>query len=211
MAARKRSDKAQRKRERTQRRLAVKRSVVLHWLSEQETGVPTDVSDASVLKAAYAVLKKPIKFGVLTAMGAHARYSHVIQWAGLDTEWRLASGRKSRTPRGEPRRQIGVDSIISKTDAEAFYRSYEWRKLRYQIIQRDGGRCLCCGASPSTGATLHVDHIKPLRLHWSLRLDPTNLQTLCEECNHGKGRWDSTDWRKASPQTACEAAHNGAH
>jgi 5-methylcytosine-specific restriction endonuclease McrA len=40
-----------------------------------------------------------------------------------------------------------------------------------------------------------VDHIKPLHHHWSLRLQKTNLQVLCDECNQGKGAWDETDHR----------------
>ena len=27
-------------------------------------------------------------------------------------------------------------------------------------------------------------------------LEITNLQILCHECNHGKGNWDQTDWRR---------------
>lgn len=33
-----------------------------------------------------------------------------------------------------------------------------------------------------------VDHIKPISKHWHLRLDPDNLQVLCNDCNKGKGR-----------------------
>lgn len=76
-----------------------------------------------------------------------------------------------------------------------FYASFEWRKLRLEILKRDGRQCLCCGAKPEHGVYMHVDHIKPLRFNWELRLDPDNLQVLCEICNHGKGNWDATDWR----------------
>lgn len=64
-----------------------------------------------------------------------------------------------------------------------------------EVLIRDGRRCVCCGASPETGAVMHVDHIKPRRKFPQLALDPDNLQVLCEECNHGKGSWDETDWR----------------
>lgn len=80
-------------------------------------------------------------------------------------------------------------------DVQAFYRSFPWRKLRLEIIKKHGRRCLCCGATPEDGIKIHVDHIKPLRFNWNLRLDPNNLQVLCEICNHGKGNWDKTDWR----------------
>lgn len=65
------------------------------------------------------------------------------------------------------------------------------RKKKY------GPRCQCCGATPATGAVMNVDHIKPRKIFPELALDPDNLQILCDECNHGKGNWDMTDWRSA--------------
>ena len=76
-----------------------------------------------------------------------------------------------------------------------FLRSYEWRKVRYIALQKNGRRCQCCGSSPETGATLNVDHIKPRKYYPDLALDVDNLQVLCGECNHGKGNWDMTDHR----------------
>ncbi len=79
---------------------------------------------------------------------------------------------------------------ISK--ASAFYKSYEWRKLRYTTLLKYGRKCMCCGVEKGV---FNVDHIKPLRKYWELRLDPDNVQVLCKECNHGKGNWDETDHR----------------
>ena len=57
-------------------------------------------------------------------------------------------------------------------------------------------RCMCCGKSPIfKGVVINVDHIKPRKLFPELALDINNLQVLCNECNHGKGNWDETDWR----------------
>ncbi len=58
-------------------------------------------------------------------------------------------------------------------------------RLRYQIMQRDGFRCVLCGASQANGATLHVDHIQPIS-KGGLTV-PENLRTLCDLCNFGKG------------------------
>jgi hypothetical protein len=80
-------------------------------------------------------------------------------------------------------------------NSQEFLSSYEWRQIRMVVLKRDGARCSCCGASPETGEVMHVDHIKPRRKFPRLALDPNNLQVLCEECNHGKGFWDETDWR----------------
>ena len=56
--------------------------------------------------------------------------------------------------------------------------------LRYNVLDRDGGRCQACGRTPPV-VTLHVDHITPYSLGGLTVLD--NLQTLCGECNIGKG------------------------
>src|SRR5262249_25021157 len=54
-------------------------------------------------------------------------------------------------------------------------------EVKRQVKQRDGRRCLCCGAS----RPLQVDHIKPRYLGGTN--DPDNLQTLCKYCNQDKG------------------------
>jgi len=76
-----------------------------------------------------------------------------------------------------------------------FLQSFEWRRVRMQALKQHGSRCQCCGASPKDGIRIHVDHIKPRKTHPELALSLNNLQVLCEVCNHGKGNWDSTDWR----------------
>lgn len=91
-------------------------------------------------------------------------------------------------------------SVAAKTE---FYASWEWRKLRFEVIQEHGRACQCCGATPgmkyASGGPVRVcvDHIKPISKFWNLRLDRSNLQILCDECNQGKGNWDETDFRPA--------------
>lgn len=94
------------------------------------------------------------------------------------------------TPR--KRNHGGID-----VQSDEFLKSYEWRKLRLIVLKNCGRRCGCCGAipSPDNQVVLHVDHIKPRRLFPHLALVESNLQVLCEACNHGKGNWDQTDWR----------------
>lgn len=79
---------------------------------------------------------------------------------------------------------------------KAFYKSDEWLHLRYHAIRECAGRCQCCGARPSRGNPLHVDHIKPRSKFPWLALDPDNLQVLCADCNLGKSNLDCTDWRE---------------
>lgn len=67
-----------------------------------------------------------------------------------------------------------------------FYRTPEWKRLRYAHLAQHPA-CVLCGRSARDGARMNVDHIRPLSSHWHLRLAPHNLQTLCASCNHGKG------------------------
>jgi len=89
--------------------------------------------------------------------------------------------------------QAGVISV--KTQRADFYRSDDWRQIRYQALKRYGRECVCCGAKPGNGIVLHVDHIKPRSKHPELELDLDNLQILCADCNLGKGNTDSIDYR----------------
>ena len=57
-------------------------------------------------------------------------------------------------------------------------------RVRHQILERDGFRCLDCGASPVNGALLEIDHTIPISKGGSN--DPSNLRTLCSDCNRGK-------------------------
>lgn len=79
----------------------------------------------------------------------------------------------------------------------AFYASWDWKKKRMEALLIHGHRCQSCGASPANlkSVRLVVDHIKPIRKHWDLRLEITNLQVLCDDCNMGKGSWLERDFR----------------
>lgn len=66
--------------------------------------------------------------------------------------------------------------------------------MRYRVLREDEHCCACCG---SVDGPFVVDHIKPIRRYWGLRLERSNLQILCDDCNRGKGSSDETDWRDA--------------
>lgn len=76
-----------------------------------------------------------------------------------------------------------------------FLKTYDWRKLRQEVLDKYDSRCMCCGSKPSDDKYLCVDHIKPRKTHPELALDIGNLQILCNECNHGKGNWSVKDFR----------------
>jgi uncharacterized protein (TIGR02646 family) len=84
------------------------------------------------------------------------------------------------------------------SSSDVFYKSKEWRKLRYQVLRKYSAECMCCGRSKKNdGVVIHVDHVKPKSKYPKLALDFTNLQLLCEDCNLGKSNIDETDWRPA--------------
>lgn len=56
--------------------------------------------------------------------------------------------------------------------------------LHFDILKRDGHKCVICGAT-SSDDKLEVDHIKPIASGG--KSVPDNLQTLCCGCNLGKG------------------------
>jgi hypothetical protein len=76
----------------------------------------------------------------------------------------------------------------------SFYNTPEWRKLRFEILSRYGAKCFMCGAKPPS-VTIHVDHIKPISKYPELKLEPSNLQLLCESCNLGKSNYSEEDLR----------------
>lgn len=67
----------------------------------------------------------------------------------------------------------GTENLITATGLT--------RSMKAAIIERDGGKCLACGAQEH----LCVDHIVPASRGGSS--DPANLQTLCFSCNARKG------------------------
>lgn len=120
------------------------------------------------------------------------------------TKKQLKRERKSQKAKGKPPKSLtpvaNVQKFIDKSTidprADEFLSSFEWRALRMMALKKLGAKCQCCGATPAQGLMMHVDHIKPRKTHPELALSLDNLQVLCEVCNHGKGNWDDTDWRK---------------
>lgn len=113
------------------------------------------------------------------------------------------AAKKSKKAQKRAKKLKGVKAAFAKTapisadfvTTDAFLTLFEWRKLRMQVLKKYGASCQCCGATPDDGVKINVDHIKPRRKYPHLALAESNLQVLCEVCNHGKGNWDETDWR----------------
>jgi hypothetical protein len=60
--------------------------------------------------------------------------------------------------------------------------------LRFKVFMRDRFRCIACGRSPAThlNIELHADHVVAVANGGKTTLE--NLQSLCQDCNLGKGR-----------------------
>jgi len=78
---------------------------------------------------------------------------------------------------------LATDGVIPK----AFRVAPPSRKLRLAILKRDHFCCQLCGAIPDyiLRISVHVDH-KVARAKGGTN-DPSNLWTLCNHCNSGKG------------------------
>lgn len=86
-------------------------------------------------------------------------------------------------------------SLVSKDQCAEFYQSTDWRRIRDLILAVYGRRCMACQKTEDDGVAIHVDHIRPLKRYWSLRLDPENLQILCASCNRTKASRSEIDLR----------------
>ena len=80
--------------------------------------------------------------------------------------------------------------------SEDFYKSQQWKDLRYIALKQANGCCQLCGARAADGVQIHVDHIKPRSRYPQYELDLNNLQVLCEDCNFGKSNVDETNWKQ---------------
>lgn len=80
----------------------------------------------------------------------------------------------------------------------SFYDTRQWLDLRYTVLKKYGAKCMLCGDTPSNGAIIQVDHVRPRFKYPELELDITNMQVLCRDCNMGKSYTDETDWRCAN-------------
>lgn len=68
-------------------------------------------------------------------------------------------------------------------ELKQFYNSTAWRDLSKLVLNEHYYVCAECGKD----ATL-ADHIVPVRVDWSLRLDKNNIQPLCDSCHAIKTR-----------------------
>ncbi len=77
-----------------------------------------------------------------------------------------------------------IEDDLRRKDTSEYQRSIMTPTLRYDVMKRDGFRCVLCGRTADDGIKLHVDHILPVSKGGKTIM--SNLRTLCEDCNRGK-------------------------
>lgn len=75
-------------------------------------------------------------------------------------------------------------SKLEFKETKEYQRKLMSPSLRYDILKRDGFKCVICGSTSEDGIKLHVDHITPVSKGG--KTVPENLRTLCDSCNLGK-------------------------
>jgi 5-methylcytosine-specific restriction protein A len=68
---------------------------------------------------------------------------------------------------------------------KAFYGSVNWKALRLRKLKKDP-LCQICLANGFYKEGLDIDHIVEVTDDYSLRLELSNLQTLCRSCHMKK-------------------------
>ena len=92
---------------------------------------------------------------------------------------------------------VTVDKLSNKTinETRAFYKSSEWQDCRVAFLQGKTHICnICqCDLSAPNAPAMNIDHIKPVKYYWHLRVDHANLQIACENCNRRKSNFIGSD------------------
>ena len=87
--------------------------------------------------------------------------------------------------------------------ANAFYHSTQWQRMRDYVYSRDLACCQVCGNAVTNRKI--VDHIHPLKVSNEERLSQDNLWVLCYRCHNIKTQLEESI--KASPNGNSKLAH----
>lgn len=147
------------------------------------------------LESVWRSLRRPPYHKDLRAVGLCGQ-PYLARWGSL----RAACLLLSRHKRG----QLSREELTAKRDIRRRRKPIS-SSLRYQILERDHFRCTCCGANPATNpsVTLELDHITPVSKGGTNH--PSNLRTLCSNCNRGKSDRDPAA-EPAPPQATISPA-----
>jgi hypothetical protein len=145
--------------------------------------------------------KKLLEEFFLKHPNRNIEHPEIVDW--VTTEYKKRTGNVFRDPdRGI--RQLFQSGFLMKI-AKGVYRydaSYVNKnkledfseKLKKQILERDGYKCVICGRGINDGVELQVDHIKPKDLGGKATIE--NGQTLCSQHNFLKKNFKQTETGK---------------
>ena len=104
--------------------------------------------------------------------------------AGIDGAAHAVSLRPSCVQPAVPCLPVGAKPrAAAKSTARGY--DWAWRRVRLEVLERDGWECRLRLACCITDATT-IDHRISL-VRGGARLDPANLQAACGPCNDAKG------------------------
>ena len=75
--------------------------------------------------------------------------------------------------------------VLAALPDAAFRRTPEWRRTRYQAIERARSRCMSCGRGPKDGAVLEARHIVSRIAAPERAFDLFNIRVVCTDCGLG--------------------------
>lgn len=76
--------------------------------------------------------------------------------------------------------------------------TWEWKKLKKAVHERDGWMCVMCGRSEEDGVKLHCDHIQRYADGGGDFME--NLQTLCNDHHKEKTRMENSTKKPYVPR-----------
>lgn len=79
---------------------------------------------------------------------------------------------------------------VARYRRNRFSTETEWRKIRLQVLDRDGAQCGYC---QDRNGPLEVDHVIPVSKGG--KEDLSNLVVACRSCNASKGGLSLEEWR----------------
>lgn len=95
----------------------------------------------------------------------------------------------------DKRRHEKYDREKRDRRAAAFYNSPAWKRLRRHRLMIDHGLCQDCLLENRITPADVVDHIKPVRMFWHLRLRLDNTRSLCHACHNRKTAEDKRRYK----------------
>lgn len=128
--------------------------------------------------------EKNYKDAGLELSGGPVRYFELLE---KEKHRKANSVAPRRHPKQTPIKVHEKTAFVCRDRRDELFGDPVYRIVRAAVLRR-APWCKLCGRRPPE-VVLHVDHIIPLTVDWSRRMDPNNLQVLCADCNIGKSNF----------------------